>query len=117
MNMFNKEEALSIWEHEMGKKEYAYDFAGKKIKFDAYLKNNEVGWVITFLRPLSLGGSNNLNNIIIMHHRTFNERNDQYPKFTIDEKEYIVHHNVNEDYYYLEKIIDDDNDDDYGVIL
>jgi hypothetical protein len=114
--MFNKEQAFSIWEHEMGKKEYAYDFSGRKVKVSSYLEDNQVGWVITHLRPLDQGGKNNMGNTIIMHHQTFEERAFRYPKFNIGEKEYLIHYKEQEDYYYIEELVNYDDDDD-GVIL
>ena len=54
----NKEEALKLWEKEIGIKEYCYDFAGRKIKKSDYLEKNQVGWVIGFIKPLELGGKN-----------------------------------------------------------
>jgi hypothetical protein len=113
--MTDNKEALMIWEHEYGNKEYAYDFTGKKIKRTDYLVKNQVGWVITYLKPLELGGEPNIGNTIIMHHRSFEERALQYPKIIIDTEVYIVHHCEKDDYYYIERQL---NDDDYdGVII
>ena len=42
--------------HEYGNKKYAYDFTGKKIKQTEY-QQNQVGWVITYMKPLELGRS------------------------------------------------------------
>lgn len=111
-DMFNNEEALKLWLSEMGDKEYAYDFAGRKIKRDDYLVENQVGWIITFLKPLELGGANNIGNTIIMHHRTFEEKGLDYPKFMAHNNEFLVQYDKKGDFYYVEKILDDDEDDD-----
>jgi hypothetical protein len=113
--MIDIKEALAIWVHEYGNKEYAYDFTGKKIKKSDYQKNNQVGWVITHLKPLELGGEDHIGNTIIMHHRTFAERGLQFPKITIDDVEYQVMHCAKDDYYYIERVDTEDEDD--GVII
>jgi hypothetical protein len=103
-----------IWMHEYGNKKYAYDFTGKKIKQTEYQQKNQVGWVITYMKPLELGGEANLSNTIIMHHRTFEERGSQYPLITIDNVEYQVIHCAKDDYYYIERVHDEDQS---GIIL
>lgn len=113
--MIDKTKAMDIWQHEKGDKEYDYDFTGKKIKRSDYLEKNQVGWLITYLKPLELGGENNIGNIIIMHHRTYEERGMQYPRIIIDDNEYLVHYCKKDDYYYIEKVLDDDDDD--GVFI
>ena len=40
--MFDRKDALKIWELEMGNKEYAYDFSGKRIKRSDYNVDNQV---------------------------------------------------------------------------
>lgn len=108
----NREEALELWKNEMGEKEYAYDFSGKKIKRSDYLEKNQVGWVVTYIRPLEEGGKNNIGNVIIMHHRTFEEWNFQYPEFSIAGVNYRIHYEEKGDYHYIEEILDDNDDDD-----
>ena len=110
----DKDKALVIWNHEFGDKEYAYDFAGRKIKRDDYLEGNQVGWVVTYMRPLSSGGTTDTGNIIIMHHRSADEKGISYPQFIVDGSDFIVKHEKKGDYYYIEKVLDiDDEDDDY----
>ncbi len=108
--MFDKKDAFKIWEQEMGNKEYAYDFSGRKIKKSDYMVDNQVGWVITYLKPIELGGPTHIGNIIIMHYRSFEEKGLNYPIFKIIDKEYKVCYNEKDDYYYLEKLIGDDDD-------
>lgn len=108
----DRSEALKIWEHEFGDQEYAYDFAGRKIKRDDYGVKNQVGWVVGYMRPLSKNGTTDLGNIIIMHHHTESEKGDSYPTFTVEEVEYVVHHEAKGDYYFIEKAKDDYDDDE-----
>ena len=98
-----KKEALKIWDFEMGNKEYAYDFAFRKIKRSEYGEDNSVGWVIGNLKPLSLGGKDDDGNRCIMHHNTFSDKGDNYPDFTVLEKKYKVCYDEKNDYYYIEK--------------
>lgn len=111
-DMIEKNEALKIWLSEIGDKEYSYDFTGRKIKQDDYMEKNQVGWVITYLRPLNQGGTKNSGNVIIMHHRTAEERGSAYPEFAIDNQQYLIHHDEKGDFYYIEKVISEDDDDD-----
>lgn len=110
--MDNREIALKLWEKEIGNKEYSYDFTGRKIKRTDYLIENQVGWVITYVRPLKKGGPDNINNIIIMHHNSYDEKKDDYPKFTSKGFEYIAKYDKKEDFYYIERILPDDDDDE-----
>ncbi|MDD4057061.1 MAG: hypothetical protein PHF85_05385 [Bacilli bacterium] len=110
--MFDKKDAIKLWEAEMGNVEYAYDFSGKKIKKADYMENNEVGWVVTYLKPIELGGPTHIGNIIIMHQRTLEEKGLNYPNFTIVDQEYIIQHDEKGDFYYVEKVLSDDEDDD-----
>ena len=110
--MLDKKDAFKIWEMEMGNKEYAHDFSGRKIKKSDYGIDNEVGWIITYLKPIELGGPSHIGNVIIMHYRTHEEKALNYPNFKIVDTEYIVQYNQKDDYYYVEKVLSDDEDDD-----
>ena len=105
-----KKNALELWLDEIGDVAYAYDFSGKKIKRDDYLENNEVGWVVTYIKPLALGGRIDKGNIIIMHHRSEEEKGLNYPEFTIGHKKYQVQHELKGDFYYIEEVLDDEDD-------
>lgn len=114
--MINRDIALKLWDKEIGDKEYSYDFTGRKIKRSDYLIENQVGWVITYVRPLEKGGPDHINNIIIMHHNSLHEKGEDYPKFVAASYEYIAKYDENEDFYYIEKIIhDDDEDESYFI--
>lgn len=109
--MFDRKDALKIWEMGMGSKEYAYDFSGRKIKKGDYLETNQVGWVIGYVKPIEIGGPTHIGNIIIMHHLTAEEKGLNYPKFKIVDSEYMAYYDEKKDAYYIEKIYDDEDDD------
>jgi hypothetical protein len=112
--MMDKAKALEIWDQELGEKEYVYDFAGRKIKREDYLETNQVGWVVAYMRPLQLGGTQDSGNIVVVHHRTAEDKGDRYPEFETDGQQYIIQYEENGDYYYIEKCIpEEDEDDDY----
>lgn len=102
--MIDKKRAMELWKLEKSDKEYAYDFSGKKIKKSEYQQNNRVGWVVAYVRPIEHGGVDDDNNTVIMHHETYEERENKYPKFTIVGKEYEVKYDEKEDFYYIEKV-------------
>jgi len=106
----DKIEALKIWEHEYGNSEYAYDVTRRKIKRDDYNVDNQVGWVVTYLRPLSKGGTTDIGNTIILHFQTAEEKKDFYPEFSVNSVKYRVCHDEDGDFYYVELL--DDRDDD-----
>lgn len=110
--MLKREDALELWFSEFGDKEYTYDFSGRKIKREDYLTQNQVGWVITQLKPKTLGGPDHINNTIIMHHRTLEEKGIDYPKFSANNRQFIVHFDEKGDFYYVEKVIDEDEESD-----
>ncbi len=101
--MVDKKRAFELWKLVIGDKEYGYDFAGKKIKKEDYLVNNQVGWVVSYVKPLELGGPSDDSNTVIMHIETLEERDNQYPNFTIVGKKYVAKYDEKEDFYYIEK--------------
>lgn len=108
-----KEIALQVWADEIGNQEYAYDFSGRKIKREDYGVKNQVGWVIAPIKPFELGGPNDKNNLMIMHHQTYEEKGNNYPIFEIINKKYIIQYDEKDDFYYIEQIIEDDDEDDF----
>ncbi len=101
----NKEQALKIWLHEFGDVDYAHDFSGRKVKRDDYLVENQVGWVVSYVMPLALGGIDNSENAIILNHITAYEKADNYPDFEVIGVKYTIKYDSNEDFYYIEKVI------------
>lgn len=105
-----KEKAIILWLEEIGDSLYAYDFSGKKIKRDDYLVKNQVGWVISYIKPIDLGGEISKNNSMIMHHRTAEEKGLHYPEFTIDHKRYLAQYDAKGKFYYIEECLDEEDD-------
>ena len=101
-----KDEALKIWLREFGNVDYAHDFTGRKIKRDDFGVINQVGWVVDYMKPLSLGGLQNEDNEMIVHHVTSYEKGDNYPDFEVVGIQYHVGHDEKDDYYFIEKIVD-----------
>lgn len=99
----NKEEALKIWIREFGDIEYAHDFTGRKIKREDYQMQNQVGWVVAYMKPLSLGGVKNEDNEMIVHHITAYEKSDNYPDFEVVGVKYHVGYDEKHDFYFIEK--------------
>ena len=104
---FSKEIALKVWDHEFGDVQYAYDFTGRKVKRDDYLVKNQVGWVVSFIKPVSLGGPLSEGNIIILNHNTEYEKADNYPDFEIVGVKYRAFHDEKDDFYYIQKNLGD----------
>lgn len=105
--MMNYDEALKVWLHEFGDVEYSHDFSGRKIKRSDYMKDNQVGWVVSHIKPLSLGGLDNADNRIILNHNTAYDKGDNYPDFEVVGVKYTICHDTAEDFYYIEKVIED----------
>ena len=101
-----KDEALKIWLREFGDVDYAHDFTGRKIKRDDFGVINQVGWVVDYMKPLSLGGLQNEDNEMIVHHVTAYEKGDNYPDFEVVGVQYHVGHDEKEYYYFIEKIVE-----------
>jgi hypothetical protein len=109
-DVMEKNKALELWLDEIGNQAYSYDFSGKKIKMDDYLEKNEVGWTVTYIKPLELGGEKNKGNVIIMHYRTQEEKGLNYPEFCVGHKKYIAQYDVKGDFYYIEEFLDEEDD-------
>jgi len=99
-----KQEALKIWEREFGSVDYAHDFTGRKIKKEDYGLENQVGWVVSYMKPISLGGLQNEDNEMIVHHITNYEKGENYPDFEVVGIKYHVGHDEKLDFYFIEKI-------------
>ena len=104
-----KNEALLLWNVAFGDKEYAYDFAGRKMKKSDFGETNQVGWVVGFMRPIELGGKDYDGNTIIMHHNTLEEKGLNYPEFECLSKKYTVLDDEKEEFYYIEKESNDES--------
>jgi hypothetical protein len=63
--------------------------------------------VVTYVKPLELGGPKNEGNTIILNHNTAYEKANNYPKFEVVGVKYKICHDEIDDFYYIEKIIED----------
>ena len=91
-----KEDALKVWLHEFGDVDYAHD----------YLVENQVGWVVSYIKPISLGGPDNTDNMIILNHNTAYEKAENYPDFEVVGVKYTIKYDSADDFYYIEKVLD-----------
>ncbi len=57
------------------------DFAGAWIRKDAYGSHSQYGWEIDHLRPISKGGTNDLENLAVLHWKNNQIKNADYPEF------------------------------------
>ena len=57
------------------------DFAGAWIRRDSYGKHTKYGWSIVHLRPLSQGGSDELENLLPLHWVNQQQKASDYPEF------------------------------------
>lgn len=101
-----KEEAIKIWHREFGDCDYAHDFTGRKIKREDYNVENQVGWVVAYMKPLSLGGEQNEDNDMIVHHITAYEKADNYPNFEVVGVKYKVGFDEKDKFYFIEKVVE-----------
>ena len=101
-----KEDALKVWLHEFGDVDYAHDFTGRKVKREDYLVENQVGWVVSYIKPISLGGPDNTDNMIILNHNTAYEKAENYPDFEVVGVKYKIKYDSADDFYYIEKVLD-----------
>lgn len=57
------------------------DFAGAWIRKDSYGQRDKYGWVIDRLKPLCLGGTNDLDNLLVLHWKNNLSKGQNYPEF------------------------------------
>lgn len=60
------------------------DFAGAWIRHDHYGTRHDYGWEVDHLRPLSHGGTNNIDNLVPLHWRNNIKKGDDTPLFLTD---------------------------------
>ncbi|MDR4968997.1 MAG: HNH endonuclease [Acholeplasmataceae bacterium] len=77
----NKQNALLIWESIFGSNLVALDFTGRyiykddfnnktELRFDNTGRKYNFGWNIHHILPISLGGTNEIKNLLIVHWKT-----------------------------------------------
>ena len=76
----SKYNIIELWNEMFGKETEVYDYAGRLIKKSACRNPNSSFFpTIDHIRPLSKGGSDILENIIICHRDTNEEKADSFP--------------------------------------
>ena len=87
----SKYNVLEIWNKVFGDKTEVYDYAGRLIKKSACGNPHSRFFpTIDHIRPLSKGGSDILENIIICHRDTNEEKADSFPHWKANGKRYIA---------------------------
>lgn len=78
---------LNIWEK--AKKidgydstKYRQDYAGAWIAWAEYGRQTEFGWTVDHAKPINMGGTDELTNLVPLHWRNNESKSDNYPKFT-----------------------------------
>lgn len=57
------------------------DFAGAWIRFDSYGNKSKYGWCVGRFRPLSAGGTDNIDNLIVLHWQNNLVKGNDFPQF------------------------------------
>lgn len=85
----SKYSILDIWKMYYGKTESATDYAGRIIKKSACSNpNSSYQPTIDHIRPLSKGGADDLDNIIICHRDTNGEKADSFPHWRCNKQRF-----------------------------
>ena len=89
----SKYNTIDVWNKLYGKKEDAYDYTGRLMKKSACGNpNSKFHPTLDHIRPLSIGGSDGgcdvLENIIICHRDTNEEKADNFPHWKSNGKRY-----------------------------
>ena len=86
MSKFN---TVDVWNKVFGKAEEARDYAGRLMKKSACGNpNSKFHPTLDHIRPLSDGGLDVIENIIICHRETNEEKTDRFPHWTANGKRY-----------------------------
>lgn len=85
----SKYNTIDVWNKVFGNKDEAYDYAGRLIKKSACGNpNSRFHPTLDHIRPLSKGGSDVLDNIVICHRDTNKEKADKFPHWKTNGKIY-----------------------------
>lgn len=87
----NKENALRLWNKQIGKKNKGVDFAGREIAKAAYNdRNSKYGWNVDHIMPASRGGKTADHNLICCNIKTNDEKADRFPAFKANGKAFEI---------------------------
>ena len=86
MSKFN---TIDLWNEFFGSKQEAYDYAGRLMKKSACGNpNSRFHPTLDHIRPLSMGGSDILDNIEVCHRDTNEEKADSFPHWSANGKRF-----------------------------
>ena len=87
----SKNRIIEIWNNRYGNAEEIVDYAGRVIKKSACGNpNSNFHPTLDHIRPLSKGGRDILENIVICHRDTNEEKSDRFPHWTANGTRFIA---------------------------
>lgn len=99
----NRETANRLWVKQFGKKQKAFDFAGREIAKASYNdRNSDFGWNVDHILPESRGGKTADHNLICCSIKTNDEKSDRFPAFKANGKQFEIQRRENH-YEIIEK--------------
>ena len=85
----SKYNTIDIWNKVYGKKDEVYDYAGRLMKKSACGNpNSKYHPTLDHIRPLSLGGADVVENIVVCHRDTNEEKADHFPHWKTNGKRF-----------------------------
>lgn len=117
----NKETANRLWVKQFGKRQKAFDFAGREIAKASYNdRSSAFGWNVDHILPESRGGKTADYNLICCSIRTNDEKADRFPAFKANEKQFEIqkrenHYEIIEKSHKTENQYHDDSVNFYDV--
>lgn len=87
----SKYRTIDLWNHYYGNKEEVKDYAGRLMKKSACGNpNSKYHPTIDHVRPISQGGKDTLENIVVCHKLTNEEKADDFPHWQANGKDFIA---------------------------
>ena len=85
----SKYTTIELWNKVYGNKEEVYDYTGRLMKKSACGNpNSKFHPTIDHIRPLAKGGKDVIENIVICHRKTNEEKGDNFPHWVANGKRY-----------------------------
>ena len=85
----SKYNTIDVWNRVFGNKQEVYDYTGRLMKKSACGNpNSRFHPTLDHIRPLSLGGADVLDNIIVCHRDTNEEKANLFPHWKANGKKY-----------------------------